>query len=197
MLLQQADFLGRDSLPKFLNSRGLTGMAVEIGTHQADYASHFLREWEGSLLYCIDPWEKCDLSYQEQSKKLWGSGNRLEDRKLAEDRLSKFSNRVQLVQSTSLEAADHIVDGSLDFVYIDGDHSFSAVAMDLQTWWTKLAPGGIIAGHDIVCPGEKFEDNWGRFIQPAVFRFAKPRELTVYLIVEPTALPWSYYLVKP
>jgi predicted O-methyltransferase YrrM len=41
-----------------------------------------------------------------------------------------------------------IADGSLDFVYIDGDHRFDAVLMDLEISMQKLRPGGHIALDD-------------------------------------------------
>jgi len=39
----------------------------------------------------------------------------------------------------------------LDFVYIDGDHSFDAVVRDVILWSNKVRPGGIVAAHDY-CP---------------------------------------------
>lgn len=48
----------------------------------------------------------------------------------------------------SMDAARLIEDDSLDFCYIDGDHRFDAVMMDLIGWARKVRPGGIVAGHD-------------------------------------------------
>jgi hypothetical protein len=33
-------------------------------------------------------------------------------------------------------------------VYIDANHAFAECLADIQAWRTKLAPGGILAGHD-------------------------------------------------
>ena len=57
--------------------------------------------------------------------------------------------RSQLVQGYSLEVAEKIPDGSLDFVFIDGDHSFEAVRDDVRVWERKVRPGGMISGHDL------------------------------------------------
>ena len=46
------------------------------------------------------------------------------------------------------EAFDAMPDVSLDFVYIDGDHSFDHAMLDLILWSRKVRPGGIVAGHD-------------------------------------------------
>lgn len=48
----------------------------------------------------------------------------------------------------SMHAARLIEDDSLDFCYIDGDHRFDGVMMDLICWARKVRPGGIVAGHD-------------------------------------------------
>lgn len=38
--------------------------------------------------------------------------------------------------------------GSLDFVFIDANHEYSAIAADIDAWLPKVKKGGIIAGHD-------------------------------------------------
>lgn len=37
---------------------------------------------------------------------------------------------------------------SVSFVYIDGDHSYVGGMQDMRAWWSKLRPGGVLAGHD-------------------------------------------------
>jgi predicted O-methyltransferase YrrM len=56
---------------------------------------------------------------------------------------------VKVVQRASVEAAKAYVDGGVDVVFIDADHSYEAVRADSAAWWPKLKPGGIMAGHDI------------------------------------------------
>lgn len=45
-------------------------------------------------------------------------------------------------------AAALVDDGSLDFVFIDADHSYAAVADDIARWTPKVRPGGWVGGHD-------------------------------------------------
>ena len=45
-------------------------------------------------------------------------------------------------------AAERIEDGSLDVVYIDGDHSYGGVMRDLTGYAPKIKRGGLIMGHD-------------------------------------------------
>jgi len=39
-------------------------------------------------------------------------------------------------------------DGSIDFLFLDGDHTYDGVKKDLQLWINKIKKGGVIAGHD-------------------------------------------------
>ena len=196
LFFQQSDFLDRDNLPDFLNRRGLKGYGVEVGTHRGDYAKVILEKWEGRRLDCIDPWENSD-AYKDQAVSLWGGArNREEDYDAAFKDLNGFGERVRLIRDYSPQAANKYQNNSLDFVYIDGDHKQVAVACDLWAWYPKLKTGGILAGHDIVCPGELPDKNWGKEIQPAVLEFCKMFNTTCYLIVESLCLPWSYYFIR-
>ncbi len=53
-----------------------------------------------------------------------------------------------LLITTSKEAAEWIADESLDFVFIDSDHSYEAVKEDINLWTPKVRKGGIVSGHD-------------------------------------------------
>jgi Methyltransferase domain len=54
------------------------------------------------------------------------------------------------VSAYSVKAAESFSDGSLDFVYIDANHTFQHVNQDLRAWYPKLRVGGLICGHDAV-----------------------------------------------
>jgi hypothetical protein len=55
---------------------------------------------------------------------------------------------VKWIEKASLDAAREIKDNSLDFVYIDGEHSYVYVMLDIIVWNRKVKPGGIVSGHD-------------------------------------------------
>jgi hypothetical protein len=52
------------------------------------------------------------------------------------------------IRSMSVDAAKNYQDNSLDFVFIDGDHSYEACKEDILAWLPKMKTGSILAGHD-------------------------------------------------
>lgn len=52
------------------------------------------------------------------------------------------------VRMTSLEAANQYEDNSIDFIMIDGEHSYEAVKADILAWLPKMKNGGVMTGDD-------------------------------------------------
>jgi len=65
----------------------------------------------------------------------------------ATNSLAEF-NFVKVIQSNTSEAAKFYNNESLDFVFVDADHSAKGVSRDIQAWLPKVKNGGVIAGHD-------------------------------------------------
>lgn len=193
LLLQKANFSDRENLGNFLNECNLTGEGVEIGTHRGDFSEQILEKWKGKKLYCVDPWQ--DLPDYKAKENNLGEGTREDHFIEAKRKLLKFGDKCKIVRNVSEYAVNNFKARSLDFVYLDGNHSYLAVKNELYHWWSKIKKGGIISGHDIICPGE-LNGGWGKEIQKAVFEFADWINLPVYLIVETQFLPWSFYIVK-
>jgi predicted O-methyltransferase YrrM len=45
-----------------------------------------------------------------------------------------------------------IPDHTLDFVFIDADHTYEGVCADIKAWWSKVKQGGALCGHDAAHP---------------------------------------------
>jgi hypothetical protein len=75
--------------------------------------------------------------------------------RLAVSKLEPYHERCLLLTGLSVEAADVVPDGSLDFVFIDADHSEAGCRADILAWLPKLRAEGWITGHDISWPGVK------------------------------------------
>jgi hypothetical protein len=61
---------------------------------------------------------------------------------------SGLSTLVDVIVEDSKIAHGRFAEGSLDFVFIDGDHSYEGVRQDITNWLPKVRRGGTLAGHD-------------------------------------------------
>jgi predicted O-methyltransferase YrrM len=63
-------------------------------------------------------------------------------------RLEQANGYYNLLQMTSDEAVNQYEDGSIDFIMIDGDHTYEAVKRDIINYFPKMRPGGLMTGDD-------------------------------------------------
>lgn len=64
----------------------------------------------------------------------------------------QFGDRATIIKDWTLKAVNQVEDNSLDFIFVDADHSTKAVRADIQAWWPKVKDTGAILGHDINWP---------------------------------------------
>lgn len=51
-------------------------------------------------------------------------------------------------QCDSAVGAGFFTDSSVNFCFIDADHTRMGLTRDIDAWWPKILPGAVIAGHD-------------------------------------------------
>lgn len=123
-------------------------VGVEIGVSFGGHAEAILASTSVTKLYGVDPYKHID-GYNDICNFPQKEFNSLY--RFATKRLSIFQERYVSVRKFSKEAAGS-VPNNLDFVYIDGDHSYGGVEADLNSWFVKVRDGGIIGGHDYAHP---------------------------------------------
>lgn len=129
----------RVDLAKYFGELGFkTG--AEIGVCKGKMSRVFCWYIPNLKLYSIDPWTSDPSDPHDYVND--HEANHAHARKI----LEPFN--VDIIRSTSLEALSHFDDSCLDFVYIDGNHSFDYVVQDIIEWTNKVRLGGIISGHD-------------------------------------------------
>lgn len=136
--------VGRDQLAQWFAELGAT-RGAEIGVKEGDYSVTLLEANPALTLYSVDPWL---VRYDYRDHRSQAVFDGYEQR--ARARLSTFGSRSIVIKALSREALGQVPDRSLDFVYVDGAHSFANVAHDLEGWARKVRRGGLIAGHDYV-----------------------------------------------
>src|SRR5690606_7688630 len=56
-------------------------------------------------------------------------------------------DRARIMRGESRDIASSVPLASLDFVFLDGDHSAPGTLSDLRNWCQRVKPEGFIAGH--------------------------------------------------
>ncbi|HEX8527586.1 class I SAM-dependent methyltransferase [Allosphingosinicella sp.] len=123
---------------------GLTIRGAELGVYRGEFAETILSRWPGRLLL-VDPWR-----YLPDYLDSWNADDCAAEKNLAETctRLASFTDRIDILRRKSADAANLVADQSLDFVYIDANHSYESTSMDLKLWYPKVRAGGLVSGHD-------------------------------------------------
>jgi Methyltransferase domain len=128
----------RHDLAEMFNDLGYK-KGAEIGVQRGRYSQALCDRIPGLDLMSIDPWVPFHLISAEKQEKCYAE---------AVERLTPYG--VKIIKKPSMEAVKDVPDGSLDFVYIDGDHSFDGAMLDMIYWTPKVRLGGIVAGHDYI-----------------------------------------------
>lgn len=123
-------------------------IGAEIGVFAGDMSKALL-EREDLFLFMVDAWEGAGASYTGDSGDFHATltqGQQDAYRAKAEKRCPEGRRRILAMRSS--EAAKLVSNHSLDFVFIDADHSYEGAKADILAWRSKVKPGGWICGHD-------------------------------------------------
>jgi predicted O-methyltransferase YrrM len=107
---------------------------VEIGCYEGSTTAYLAANTTGRV-YSIDPFGsgRLGVCYGELIAKFIRWKNRL--------------TNIEFIKAFSHVAAPDF-QRPVDFIFIDADHSYEAIAKDWQDWFPKVKQGGIIALHD-------------------------------------------------
>lgn len=117
---------------------------VEVGVFRGVYAKQIIQVLKPQVYYGIDNYK---VDAQRPPHRSYQTQEQLDQLYLDVQRSLRGHCLLRL---NSEEAAIHFADNSLDFVYIDADHSYESVKRDLQAWYPKVRKGGILGGHDYI-----------------------------------------------
>lgn len=101
--------------------------------------------------YCVDPWT--DGGPGLRHKPHFRNLGVKEIYPLFLKNIEPVKQHVKPLRMTSVEASKKFADGSVDFIMIDGDHSYEGIRADIDAWLPKMKPGGWFTGDDYLRPG--------------------------------------------
>lgn len=121
---------------------------AEIGVFEGKITFHLLNKLNNiENYYCIDSWELYDEYKESLYSDKWKNFDWNLIYKNFIENSKKFDNII-IYRMKSLEAVKKFKDKSLDFIFIDGNHSYEYTKNDIINWRKKLKDGGVLAGHD-------------------------------------------------
>lgn len=162
---------------------------VEIGVYRGEFSEKILRSCDGiKKYYLLDPWR--NLANWDKPANVDDStfkGYFDEAMRATEFAIEK---RVVLRGKTT-EIIDKIPDNSLDFSYIDGDHTLRGITIDLIKVFPKVRNGGYIGGDDFSRTIWQHSPNFEpTLIFPYALYFAEAMSVRIY------SLPYDQFLIS-
>lgn len=157
-------------------------VGCEVGVEKGKNAQEMFEQIPNLKLYVVDPYKQ----HTRLSNKAVSYLRHWDDRYLrmvkrqAQKRLQ--DKNAMFIEKFSEDAVKDIPYNSLDFVYIDGDHSYDFVMLDMIIWGRKVRKGGIISGHDYFYDSNK-EGRRAKVTQ-AVNDYTKVHSIEFYITGE-------------
>lgn len=160
-------------MPKLFNELGFK-VGAEIGVFEGTLTNALLRRIPGLKMYGVDLWENYE-DYKDDLASLALSGAY----EKAVENTKGFD--CTLIRGWSNEVVKQFEDGSLDFVYIDGNHKFEYAIEDIALWAPKVRKGGIICGHDYKDWSKT--NRWSSMqVKEAVDAYTKVKRITPWFV---------------
>ena len=156
---------------------------AEVGVWAGEMSAHTLRLRPTLHLTMVDNWlpqGQRPQSYITSCDRLahCSAAEMLSAMRAAETRTAFAADRRHIIRAASVDAAKDIAPASLDFAFIDAEHTYDAVTADIAAWLPKLRPGGLLCGHDYSIPGERSAHGWPGVVR-AVDEFTFAHSLTL------------------
>jgi predicted O-methyltransferase YrrM len=136
------EWLPAEDLGRIFKGRTEPIVGLEIGTDTGISTRYLLDMIPGLKLYGIDPyinyidWNNMNLNEREETYKIFMHS------------LSRYGNRHVHYRMTSDDAVSKFEDESLDFIFVDGLHTYDQVLLDCRNYYPKLKKNGLFCGHD-------------------------------------------------
>lgn len=179
--IQRTLFQGSNPRNVLLKRMPKNSICAEIGSWKGDFSQRILSVTKPEKLFLIDPYK-----YVSEYSNAWYGGFAGGQEKMDEIYsmvISRFKdeinrNRLEIIRCDSREALNNFKDESLDWVYVDGNHTYEFVMEDLRNCWSKVKTGGYITGDDYHVPGW-----WEDGVTRAVDNFIEERKNSIGEIV--------------
>ena len=122
----------------------------EVGVKQGENLFFIMDHCPDLIMTGVDAWEKQLSEKDGEDYRHWDMEGMY---KGVAEKAKKYGERLLIIKNWSTEAAKIFADNSLDFVFIDAQHTYDSLKADIEAWEPKIKKGGYMLGHDIHFPG--------------------------------------------
>tara|TARA_R100000005_G_scaffold95581_1_gene77697 strand:+ start:131 stop:568 length:438 start_codon:yes stop_codon:yes gene_type:complete len=142
-----------------------------------------LQAWKGKKIYLVDVWQKT------------------KNKEEAITNLQPYEDKYEIIHNTSMNALEKIPDKSLDFCHIDASHTYENVVDDINGWWEKIIPNGILCGHDYWIDQKNYQEKYNKLwkntgVKQAVDEFVSKHNLQLHCDPLYKTKPNCWYIKK-
>ena len=140
-------------LTKIMKTVPANGIVVEVGSYvgvsSQCIGNGIAKYCPSAKFYCIDTFkgstfmDGCNGRARNEMVEMYAKND---VKAIFEKNMEKYPH--QTLVMTSLDACKKFDDLSIDFIFIDADHSYDAVKADINAWLPKIKLGGLMTGHD-------------------------------------------------
>ncbi len=174
----------RAELGGLMKTLNLPMTVAELGVAGGSNALDMLRGGVEAI-YLVDLWKHVDGMVGELGDPKYNHDTAFES---CMNKLELYKDRITVLRGWAHEMASHVPDESLGMVYEDATHEEEWVLRNLNAWYPKVVPGGLVAGHDYPNrPGVKRAVDW----------FADQIGAEIHLLPEVHITYAGFYLIKP
>lgn len=124
-------------------------VGVELGVWEGRTFLFVLEQCPDLTLYGVDIWQ---TQPDNKGPETWSNWDHNKYEQSVRKQAKQFGGRAVVIKDWTVEAANRFMLESLDFIFVDADHSTEAVRADLEAWMPIVKDDGWILGHDINWP---------------------------------------------
>jgi Methyltransferase domain len=162
---------------------------AEIGVFRGNFAAKLLRRHPAiKRYYMVDPWRHLE-DWNKPANKEDDAFEAIYREALAKTEFA--SDRRVVLRGKTTDVIGRIPDGTIDFAYVDGDHTLRGISIDLISVYPKVRLGGWLGGDDLSPSiwqhSNEFEPS---FVFPFAVHFAEAVGVPIY------ALPHRQFLIE-
>ena len=158
-------------------------VGCELGVWRGDHAADLLATVRPRVLHLVDNWS-------------WPKGldPAAETARLrARFRAEIAAGQVHVHPLSFAEFLGSLPDRSIDWIYVDGAHTYAQVARDVWQAWPKVRVGGILCGHDFAIRPA----SWGTGVCRAVLELIQNRAGTLIALSNEKLGDWAIRVEDP